>query len=176
MVEKQPSRWRPCYWMHWVRTRQKAFPGWSNNKQPWALEKVQEAEDTLSGSGAFTTWVWLTQAPKKYIIIKRLTNWVWRRQTERPWVNDGGVPPLWADAQLTCWMSRLVMSMWTMRASTFSSSFLSWKWTIKSFMTWGVIPTSLSLKIYGSRHSKNTPFATEFSLNLSYIWPNRRSL
>lgn len=77
---------------------------------------------------------------------------------------------------LTCWMSKLVISICTMQASKFSNLFLSWKWSSKSFITWAVIPISLSLKIYGSKHSKKMPLATEFSLILSYIWLNNKSL
>lgn len=47
----------------------------------------------------------------------------------------------------TCCMSRLVISICTMQASIFSNLFLSWKWRSKSFITWAVIPISLSLKI-----------------------------
>lgn len=82
----------------------------------------------------------------------------------------------YATQPLTCWMSKLVISICTMQASKFSNLFLSWKWSSKSFITWAVIPISLSLKIYGSKHSRKMPLATEFSLILSYIWLNNRSL
>lgn len=82
----------------------------------------------------------------------------------------------YATQPLTCCMSKLVISICTMQASKFSNLFLSWKWSSKSFITWAVIPISLSLKIYGSKHSRKMPLATEFSLILSYIWLNNRSL